>query len=32
MHIAERVCFPKLPGEPMRVQPRPAKKPVSEDA
>jgi hypothetical protein len=26
MHIVQRVCSPKMPGEPMRVQPSRAKK------
>jgi hypothetical protein len=29
---AQLVCSPKMPGEPMRVQPSRAKKVVSEDA
>jgi hypothetical protein len=32
MHTAQRVCSPKMPGEPMRVQPSRAKKPADDDA
>jgi hypothetical protein len=32
VHIALGVCSPKMPGEPMRVQPSRAKKLTSEDA
>ena len=30
MHTAQRVCSPKMPGEPMRVQPSRARKPAAE--
>ncbi len=32
MYIAGCVCSPKMPGEPMRVQPSRAKRPAGEDA
>jgi len=32
MYIVQRVYYPKMPGEPMRVQPSRARKPASEDA
>jgi len=31
MHTAQRVCSPKVPGEPMRVQPSRARKVTSDD-
>ncbi len=31
MHTVQQVCTPKMPGEPMRVQPSRAKRPSSED-
>jgi hypothetical protein len=32
LHTAQRVCSPKMPGEPMRVQPSRARKAATEDA